>query len=55
MSENEETREIVESYVDDPIIFYEEFKRSMLRMGSLGPMTGENGEIRKSCRVVNQV
>ncbi|KAM7484957.1 hypothetical protein LguiA_000966 [Lonicera macranthoides] len=52
---NEETREIVESYVDDAIIFYEEFKRSMLRMGSLGPMTGENGEIRTSCRVINQV
>lgn len=50
---DEGTRELVESYVDDPLAFLEEFKKSMLRMGSLLPATGENGEIRRNCRLPN--
>ncbi|KAJ0035250.1 hypothetical protein Pint_24311 [Pistacia integerrima] len=49
---NAQTREIVESYVKDPFIFFEDFKNSMLKMGRLAPLTGENGEIRRNCRVV---
>ncbi|XP_052207023.1 peroxidase 40 isoform X1 [Diospyros lotus] len=55
VARDEKTRGIVESYADDPIIFFEEFKRSMLKMGSLGPLTRQSGEIRKNCRIVNQV
>ncbi|XP_057475395.1 peroxidase 40 isoform X2 [Actinidia eriantha] len=51
---NDQTREIVESYANDLMIFFEDFRRSMLRMGSLGALTGEEGEIRKNCRTVNQ-
>ncbi|KAJ0092980.1 hypothetical protein Patl1_24846 [Pistacia atlantica] len=49
---NDQTREIVESYVEDPFIFFEDFKNSMLKMGRLAPPTGENGQIRRNCRVV---
>ncbi|PSR92491.1 Peroxidase [Actinidia chinensis var. chinensis] len=51
---DDQTREIVESYANDLMIFFEDFRRSMLRMGSLGALTGEEGEIRKNCRTVNQ-
>ncbi|KAI3885611.1 hypothetical protein MKX03_009309 [Papaver bracteatum] len=44
--------EIVESYAIDPLAFFEDFKRSMVRMGSLSPLTGETGRIR-NCRVTN--
>ncbi|KAF3629409.1 Cationic peroxidase 1 [Capsicum annuum] len=52
---DDNTREIVQNYVDDPSAFFEEFKNSMLKMGSLAPPTGTNSEIRVNCRVVNQV
>ncbi|CAL5335316.1 unnamed protein product [Camellia sinensis] len=42
------TREIVESYANNPAIFFEEFKKSMLKMGNLGPLTGEDGETAKT-------
>ncbi|GFZ13889.1 peroxidase superfamily protein [Actinidia rufa] len=51
---DDQTREIVESYANDLMFFFEDFRRSMLRMGSLGVLTGEEGEIRKNCRTVNQ-
>lgn len=47
------TRQLVESFVDTPVAFLEEFPKSMLRMGSLLPKTGDNGEIRTNCRVTN--
>lgn len=50
---DEQTREIVETYAADPFVFFEDFKISMLRMGSLGPPTGSNGEIRRNCRSLN--
>ncbi|MCL7025002.1 hypothetical protein MKW94_001221 [Papaver nudicaule] len=50
---NSPTLEIVESYAIDPLAFFEDFKRSMVRMGSLSPLTGENGQIRRNCRVTN--
>ncbi|XP_060191412.1 peroxidase 40-like [Lycium barbarum] len=51
---DDNTREIVQNYVDDPSAFLEDFKNSMLKMGSLAPPTGTKGEIRVNCRVVNQ-
>lgn len=52
-SGDDQTRRIVESYVEDTMIFFEDFRKSMLKMGSLGPLTGNNGEIRRNCRTVN--
>ncbi|XP_049364251.1 peroxidase 40 [Solanum verrucosum] len=51
--DDDNTREIVQNYVDDPSMFLEDFKNSMLKMGSLPPPTGTNGEIRVNCRVIN--
>ncbi|OIT04226.1 peroxidase 40 [Nicotiana attenuata] len=51
---DDNTREIVQTYVDDPSTFFEDFTNSMLKMGSLVPPTGTTGEIRANCRVVNE-
>lgn len=53
VTEDDQTREIVESYVNDLSAFFEDFKNSMLRMGRLGPLTGNSGDIRQNCRTVN--
>ncbi|KAL5782106.1 hypothetical protein ACOSP7_007135 [Xanthoceras sorbifolium] len=53
VTEDDQTRAIVEEYVVDQFTFFEDFKSSMVRMGSLGPLTGNNGEIRRNCRIVN--
>lgn len=50
---HEGTRQIVKLYVENPMAFFEDFARSMLRMGRLGPLTGADGEIRTNCRAVN--
>ncbi|KAF8017726.1 hypothetical protein BT93_H2811 [Corymbia citriodora subsp. variegata] len=50
---DDQTRQIVESYAEDPMTFFEDFKSSMVRMGSLGLLTGQEGEIRRNCRSVN--
>lgn len=53
---DDQTRGIVEAYIDDPTLFFESFKRSMMKMGRLAPGDdGEGGEIRRNCRVVNQL
>ncbi|KAE9455081.1 hypothetical protein C3L33_13003, partial [Rhododendron williamsianum] len=52
---DDRTREIVESYASDPMVFFEDFRGSVIKMGSLGVLTGENGEIRTNCRTVNQL
>ncbi|XP_019418310.1 PREDICTED: peroxidase 40 [Lupinus angustifolius] len=49
---NDETRQIVETYVQNPQFFFEDFKNSMLKMGSLG-LAQSNGEIRRDCRTIN--
>lgn len=49
----DQTREIINSYAEDTSVFFEDFKISMLKMGSLGPASGNDGEIRRNCRVVN--
>ncbi|KAG6731567.1 hypothetical protein I3842_01G134900 [Carya illinoinensis] len=53
VSGNEQTRKIVETYAEDPFVFFEDFKLSMLKMGRLGELTGSNGEIRRNCRSIN--
>lgn len=53
VSGDDQTRQIVETYAEDPTIFFEDFRKSMLKMGSLAPLTGNNGEIRRNCRAVN--
>ncbi|XP_028760908.1 peroxidase 40 [Neltuma alba] len=48
---NDQTRQIVQTYAEDPYAFFEDFKNSMLRMGSIpGSLLGQ---IRRNCRSVN--
>ncbi|XP_022741950.1 peroxidase 40-like [Durio zibethinus] len=53
VSEDYQTRQLVLSYAEDPLAFFEDFKNSMVKMGSLGALTGNDGEIRRNCRFVN--
>ncbi|XVF38892.1 hypothetical protein REPUB_Repub20aG0142000 [Reevesia pubescens] len=53
VTEDYQTRQLVLSYAEDPLAFFEDFKNSMLKMGGLGPLTGSDGEIRRNCRIVN--
>ena len=49
---NGRSRNIVDKLLDSKH-FFNEFKNSIKRMGSIGVLTGTNGEIRKNCRAVN--
>ncbi|KOM53174.1 hypothetical protein LR48_Vigan09g183300 [Vigna angularis] len=48
-----ETVPIVNSYINDQTLFFEDFIASMIRMGNIGVLTGSEGEIRKQCNFVN--
>lgn len=47
------TMELVKAYARDENLFFEQFAKSMIKMGNISPLTGFNGEIRKNCRLVN--
>lgn len=48
------TSSMVQNYSKYPYLFSKDFAASMRQMASIGVLTGQNGEIRKNCRVVNQ-
>ncbi|KAK9940939.1 hypothetical protein M0R45_017572 [Rubus argutus] len=43
----------VTTYSTNPSAFYIDFANAMLKMGSLNPLTGSNGQIRTNCRKIN--
>lgn len=47
------TMELVKSYAEDDGLFFDQFAKSMVKMGSISPLTGFKGEVRKNCRGVN--
>ncbi|OEL34141.1 Peroxidase N [Dichanthelium oligosanthes] len=47
------TRPLVQLYSANSERFLCDFRRSMLRMGNIRPLTGSAGQIRKNCRAVN--
>ncbi|KAL3633903.1 hypothetical protein CASFOL_022665 [Castilleja foliolosa] len=47
------TAAIVLSYIKFPFLFANDFATSMVKMSNIGVLTGQQGEIRKNCRVVN--
>ncbi|XP_044469764.1 peroxidase 10-like [Mangifera indica] len=47
------TSSMVQNYSKYPYLFSKDFAASMRQMASIGVLTGQNGEIRKNCRVVN--
>ncbi|EOA20993.1 hypothetical protein CARUB_v10001326mg [Capsella rubella] len=48
-----DTIPLVRAYADGQGKFFDAFVEAMIRMGSLSPLTGKQGEIRLNCRVVN--
>ncbi|KAJ7952931.1 Peroxidase [Quillaja saponaria] len=47
------TASLVIYYSKCPFTFLKDFGTSMVKMGNIGVLTGQNGEIRKNCRMVN--
>lgn len=47
------TASMVINYSKFPYLFSRDFGASMVKMASIGVLTGQNGEIRKNCRVIN--
>jgi peroxidase len=47
------TKSIVISFAIDEDLFFEEFAKSMIKMGLLSVLTGKHGEIRANCSVRN--
>ncbi|XP_031478401.1 peroxidase 72-like [Nymphaea colorata] len=52
-TQNKETMELVELYAENNEKFFEQFAKSMIKMGNITPLTGSMGEIRKNCRRLN--
>ncbi|CAL5388929.1 unnamed protein product [Camellia sinensis] len=48
-----ETDGLVKSYSTDIWAFWKDFAKSMIKLGNIEPLTGENGQIRSNCRMVN--
>ncbi|KAD2805900.1 hypothetical protein E3N88_39277 [Mikania micrantha] len=49
----EETMFLVKAFAEDDALFFDQFARSMVKMGNINPLIGYNGEVRKNCRMVN--
>ncbi|KAG5404401.1 hypothetical protein IGI04_010520 [Brassica rapa subsp. trilocularis] len=48
-----DTIPLVEQYSSNQTAFFDAFAKAMIRMGDLKPLTGNQGEIRLNCSVVN--
>ncbi|KAG6408783.1 hypothetical protein SASPL_131806 [Salvia splendens] len=47
------TIDLVKKYAEDEALFFHHFAKSMVKMGSISPLLGVHGEIRKNCRRIN--
>ncbi|XP_027335588.1 peroxidase P7-like [Abrus precatorius] len=47
------TDALVKKYSYDTVAFFKDFAKSMIKMGNIKPLTGNQGEIRLNCRMVN--
>ncbi|XP_027347358.1 peroxidase 72-like [Abrus precatorius] len=52
-TKNQESAELVKLYAERNDLFFEQFAKSMIKMGNISPLTGSRGEIRKTCRKIN--
>jgi peroxidase len=53
LTKNQESAELVKLYAERNDLFFEQFAKSMIKMGNISPLTGSRGHIRTNCRVVN--
>ncbi|XP_031270784.1 LOW QUALITY PROTEIN: peroxidase 72-like [Pistacia vera] len=54
LTKNEASMELVKKYAENNKLFFEQFAKSMIKMGNISPLTGSKGEIRKHCRKINK-
>ncbi|KAE9613025.1 putative peroxidase [Lupinus albus] len=47
------TASFVNNYSKLPLLFFRDFAVSVEKMGRIGVLTGQQGQIRKNCRMVN--
>lgn len=47
------TADLVKSYSMYPYLYFRDFAASMVKLGNVGILTGDSGEIRKKCGSVN--
>ncbi|KAJ0963926.1 hypothetical protein J5N97_029048 [Dioscorea zingiberensis] len=53
LMEDSETASMVSNYSKYSFLFSKDFGASMVKLGNVGVLTGDEGEIRTNCRVVN--
>ncbi|WCJ20011.1 Peroxidase [Euphorbia peplus] len=44
---------LVQTYANDPTVFFNDFAQAMVKMSNINPLTGNQGEVRKNCRKLN--
>lgn len=55
ITKSEVTKQLVQQYAENTELFFEQFAKSMVKMGNISPLTGSRGEIRKRCRKINSI
>lgn len=53
LTDNKESADLVKKYAERNDLFFEQFAKSMVKMGNITPLTGSRGEIRRICRRIN--
>ncbi|XP_055827881.1 peroxidase 72-like [Solanum dulcamara] len=53
VTQNMASLQLVTLYAGNNEIFFDQFAKSMVKMGNISPLTGYKGEIRKNCRKIN--
>ncbi|KAJ0974467.1 hypothetical protein J5N97_016432 [Dioscorea zingiberensis] len=49
----QQTKSIVQTYASSSSVFKQKFRDAFVKMGKIGVLTGDEGEIRTNCRVIN--
>ncbi|CAH8364499.1 unnamed protein product [Eruca vesicaria subsp. sativa] len=52
-TKSQDSQKLVKLYGANEELFFQQFAKSMVKMGNISPLTGTNGEIRRICRRVN--
>ncbi|KAL1536601.1 Peroxidase 72 [Salvia divinorum] len=50
VTKSQESLELVKRYAESKELFFDQFAKSMVKMGNISPLTGRRGEIRTNCR-----
>ncbi|KAJ9172731.1 hypothetical protein P3X46_015941 [Hevea brasiliensis] len=53
LTKSEASMDLVKKYAENNKLFFEQFAKSMIKMGNISPLTGPRGEVRKNCRRIN--